>query len=87
MGGRKNPLAPPADRVAILYDNCHRLWARFFQYAIFLDLEREIYASIDRGEPPSGAREKNFPPTRFCRATRSCIVGCARVERRLTRSN
>lgn len=48
--------AAPADRVAILYDNCHRLWARFFQYAIFLDLEREIYASIDRGEPPSGAQ-------------------------------
>jgi oligoendopeptidase F len=45
-----------AERIAILYDDCRRLWSHFFAYAIYVELEHEIYASIESSKPMSGSQ-------------------------------
>jgi oligoendopeptidase F len=44
-----------AERIAILYDDCRRSWDNYFPYAIFVELEEEIYAGIETSRPLSGA--------------------------------
>jgi oligoendopeptidase F len=45
-----------SQRIAILYDDIFRLWSSSFQLASMVDLEENVYASIDQGRPLSGSQ-------------------------------
>ena len=42
------------ERISILYDDCRRLWANYFPYAMYVELEEKIYSSIEKNHPLSG---------------------------------
>src|SRR5206468_10289726 len=49
-------IADKRERISILYDNCRRLWANYFPYAMFVELEDTIYSSIENNHPLSGTQ-------------------------------